>query len=347
MAFRAAKPAALTFMVTITGEDIEPYEQTGIVLTEGMNLDFTVTRIASEPVEGRYTMPHNIKEIGQFFDFSTGESQQALSPIDAWDIAFDNRMMGLDIDLNFGKAARAMNTGMTDFAAVTLPGDLSDDDFVLESPWADTTAVAVDDWFDMPQMGVIESKQEVYIIASKGSTGTEYHKFQIAGYGGGQYAFRYAVLPDGETVEETVTKGADTNWIYYSFSDNSTIDFEPPSASWDLYFGPTFMVMGEMGYMPVGKIIPNTQRGVEVTVAPDTALDDFVLGDWPDALKVMYEIPDWYTLSGGMPPTYEYPVQTFLVKTTEARYAAFQVLSYKSAGVSGFPTFDFKYNWTE
>ena len=296
-----------------------------------------------EPQTSQFTMPQSIKEVGQFFDFSTGEAIDALSEASVWDVAFQNKAMGgLGIALNFGKGGRAFNTGQTDFDAVSID-DAADAEFVLDAPWSDPSSVAIAEWFDMPEMGKIESKKEVYILAATEGTEIAYYKFQMLGYADSKYTFQFARLPDGATISAEVTMGGDTHWLCYSFAANAVVSFEPPKDAWDLYFGPVFAKMGT-SYRAIGHILPNVESEVHIAVSDSgVVLDDLTVADWTGNLEVVYLLKDWYKFDHAT-KTYSYPVKSYLVKTAEDKYAGFQILSYQSAGQSGYPTFVYKYD---
>lgn len=298
---------------------------------------------APEGAGAQFTMPHSIKEVGQFFDFSTGQAIEALSPVSAWDVGFQNKAMeGLGITLNFGKGGRVLNTGRTDFGAVSM-ADTTGEMFVLDASWNDPSAVAIADWFNMPKMGDIESKQEVYILAFMEGTEIVYTKFQMLGYADGKYTFKFARLPNGPTTSGEVSMGGDTHWLCYSFSAQAVVPFEPSKEAWDLYFGPVVVRMGT-SYRAVGRILPNVGSGVQVAVSDEgVVLDDLKVADWVGKLETIHVLKGWYRFDHAT-KTYSYPVRSYLVKTAEGQYAGFQILSYQSAGKSGYPTFVYKYN---
>jgi len=303
--------------------------------------DKSPTGPGDTPQEKQFTMPSNIKEIGQFFDFSSGTVTEALSGYDEWNIAFENGQMAIGITLNFGTGGRAVNTGLTDFDAVSLDS-VGEKEYVLDGPWGDPSAVAIDEWYTMPQMGVIESKKEVYIIAATEGTEVAYYKFQMLGYSDSKYTFKFARLPDGEAVSAEVSKGGNAHWVYFSFASKSTVPFEPSKGSWDLYFGPLAVKMGP-SYRAVGKILPNVADGVMVATADSVALDDLKVADWSGSLEEVYMLPGWYEYNHD---TKEYNIylQSTLLKSTEGKYIGLQFLSYQSAGSSGYPTFKYIYD---
>ncbi len=313
-----------------------------ILTLAGCSDDESTPTAPQGPQAEQCTITQSIKEVGQFFDFSTGETTEALSPISSWDVAFQNKAMGgLGIALNFGRGGQALNTGRTDFDAVSI-ADTTGKTFVLDAPWTDPSAVAIDDWFDMAQMGKIESRKHVYILALKEGTGIAYTKFQMLGYADSKYTFQFASLPDGATTTGEAAMGGDTHWLYYSFATSALASFEPSADGWDLYFGPVVAPMGTM-LIAIGRILPNVESGVRIATAEDVALDALTVVDWAGGVEDVYVLKDWYKYDHDA-KAYTYPLKSFLATTAEGLYAGFQILSYQSAGKSGYPTFVYKYD---
>jgi hypothetical protein len=93
----------------------------------------------------------------------------------------------------------------------------------------------------------------------------------------------------------------------------------------------------------IGRIIPNVGSGAQIATADSVALDDLTVADWAANVEDVYVLKGWYKYDHDA-KAYSYPLKSYLVTTAEGKYAGFQILSYQSAGKSGYPTFVYKYD---
>ena len=120
-----------------------------------------------------------------------------------------------------------------------------------------------------------------------------------------EYSFKYANLDGTEEIEVLLEcNGYSTkNFVGFKFSNNEFIDREPESNTWDLQFT-KFMTFygGEMWYGVTG-VLQNYNVQVAAYAETDTSFVDYNITTL-DSNNISTIGNNWYSLQGGMPPTY-------------------------------------------
>ncbi|MCF8364432.1 MAG: T9SS type A sorting domain-containing protein [Bacteroidales bacterium] len=120
-----------------------------------------------------------------------------------------------------------------------------------------------------------------------------------------EYTFKYADLDGSGETEKVIALNeyAHKNFIGFSFTSNDFVDREPASADWDLVFTKymTFY-MGVMWY-PVTGVLQNYKVEVAAYPETDTSFMDYTIQAL-DSFNISTIGNNWYSLQGGMPPTY-------------------------------------------
>lgn len=120
-----------------------------------------------------------------------------------------------------------------------------------------------------------------------------------------EYTFKYADLDGSGEMEKVIALNdyADMNFIGFSFTSNDVVVREPASSDWDLVFTKymTFY-MGVMWY-PITGVLQNYKVQVAAYPETDTAFMDYTIQAL-DSFNISTIGNNWYSLQGGMPPTY-------------------------------------------
>jgi len=182
----------------------------------------------------------NAAENGVFVDFST-ESQ---SPVkrDSWDLALYSGSQ-FRAKLNNMTGAAAIGTDETDFSAIN-------------SANFDITTLAVGqgrgtmDMVDAPdgslegtaiaEISTNDNDNKIYVINTKGGTNVSadaVYKVRVLRKGTDGYTVQYAQLDATSFESIDVTKDADYNFQYVSFTTKKVVSVEPKKTDWDVVWG--------------------------------------------------------------------------------------------------------------
>ncbi|NCA85281.1 MAG: T9SS type A sorting domain-containing protein [Clostridia bacterium] len=120
-----------------------------------------------------------------------------------------------------------------------------------------------------------------------------------------EYTFKYASL-DGTDEQEMAIALNDyntKNFIGYSIANNAIVDFQPATNDWDLLFAKYITFYGGVMWYPVTGIKQNYNVQAAAYAMADTSMIDYNTQDF-DSANITTIGNNWYTLQGGMPPTY-------------------------------------------
>jgi hypothetical protein len=120
-----------------------------------------------------------------------------------------------------------------------------------------------------------------------------------------QYTFKYANLDGSDENDVTVNCNdyAEKNFIGYSFAANDFVDREPASSDWDLVFTKYITWYGGVAWYPVTGILQNYNVQAATYAHTDTSFMDYSVSAL-DSATISSIGNNWYSLQGGMPPTY-------------------------------------------
>jgi|GEM_PF-45706 len=121
-----------------------------------------------------------------------------------------------------------------------------------------------------------------------------------------QYTFKYADMDGSGETEKLIELNnySDKNFIGFSFSSNDVVNREPVSADWDLVFTKYITFYGGVAYYPITGILENYNVQVAAYPETDTSFIDYSVSAL-DSFNISTIGNHWYSLEGGMPPTYK------------------------------------------
>lgn len=120
------------------------------------------------------------------------------------------------------------------------------------------------------------------------------------------YTFKYANL-DGSDEHEVIMPCDDyatKNFIGYSITENKIVDREPASMDWDLEFCKYITLYDGVMWYPVTGILQNYNVQAASYPEVDTSFVDYNIATF-DSTNISIIGNNWYSLQGGMPPTYK------------------------------------------
>lgn len=120
-----------------------------------------------------------------------------------------------------------------------------------------------------------------------------------------EYTFKYADLDGSGETEKVIDVNAyaEKNFIGFSFASNDVVDREPASANWDLVFTKYMTFYMEVMWYPITGVLQNYDVEVASYPETDTSFMDYTIQAL-DSFNISTIGNNWYTLQGGMPPTY-------------------------------------------
>lgn len=142
----------------------------------------------------------------------------------------------------------------------------------------------------------------VYVVKLRNG---EFRKFKIESLIGSTYTFKYANLDGSNEVSKTINKAdhSGKTLAYFSFESGATVDVEPASGGFDLfycrYITPLFDP-GSMTYIPYAVTGVLSGRGVKVAKADGVNPATVTYAEFKDSLRTELDVIgyDWKTFSG-------------------------------------------------
>jgi hypothetical protein len=204
--------------------------------------------------------------------YSLENDEQANTPKNDWDIAFDLSNTGAAIWINPSTGTRIWKCACdtSQFESLDTSGISSwSEQYNTDTSWqygAFNLNLTVPDfdlgWGTYSMITHTVIGDEVFVI--KLANGT-YQKVWIQGLASGIYTFRHASLDNAMDMVHTVDKGmyGDKNFVYYSLINHVAVDKEPLASDWDLVFQ-QYSAMDQGGYLVSGVL---ANYGVEVAEA--------------------------------------------------------------------------------
>jgi hypothetical protein len=295
---------------------------------------------AGEEKIARFRMGENY-ETSVFFNLETGE--YVMRNYDEWDLAFASGVNDFYLVMNGGKGIQVYNTHDTAFSKTTFQA-------LITSPWqwdnpnGRTDSTAFCNWRDTSGASLMET----YIIDLGPLADPRYQKMQVTAGNATSYTIRYANINNSNPGSATIIKDASRNFAYYSFFSNQTIDFEPASSNWQLFFQKYRAVYYDMDpitpYIVTGALI-NT-RGVTIAETRTLPFEEIT---HENAAKLLLtskadEIGyDWkfYDLNGSGKYVID-PKKVYIIKDQQGVYYKLKFTGFYDNGIKGSPEFIYK-----
>jgi hypothetical protein len=279
-----------------------------------------------------------------FFDLETN-SIVTTSVASSWDLAFEAGAVGSHIFLNGSNDIFVYNTHTSDINNVTLPANLTDKDWAMDSPHGEPSATAIGECFNTSGI----SKNEVYIVKLNPTLFPDtFKKIMLVSVDPGKYVMMYGDLKGGEVKNITITKDDNYNFTYFSFNEGGNVVHpEPPKNTWDIVFTRyrhIYVDLDNFPYLVSGVLLnPYNTTAHKDTTAGYQKLDintishvnlsaqrDIIGFDWKiyDFDKSRYSID---------------PEKAYIIKTRKNQYWKLHFLDfYSDKGVKGSPSFEFE-----
>lgn len=273
-----------------------------------------------------------------YFDLATGT--YTTRNYDDWDLGFASGTGEFYIVMNGGKGIQIYNTHDTDFSKTTFT-PLETSPWLWDNPSGNKDSLAFTGWCD--EQG--KSKRETYVIDLGPQANPRHKKIQLISADASGYTFRFSGLNNSDITSASVAKDNSRNLSYYNFDQNTTVDFEPASQQWNLFFTKYRHV-----YYDMDPITPYSVTGVLIntkyTTITETQTLKFEDITYETASKLLLttradEIGyDWkfFDLSG----TGKYSVsekKVYIIKANEIYYKLKFIGFYNDKGIKGSPKF--------
>lgn len=310
-----------------------------------------IDTVKLEPLE-TITAVNSLDEYQTFYKIEENEIRLVVynSP-GKWDLGFETGDQGWHIILNYSAAARIISSGITDFEEVDIntANDLlpvNDMTWSFDYPNGDMDSTATISWKDT---------DEVYILyrGSAYENQEAYYKIQFESVDAEEYLMTYSDLNTDVVYNRTVKKDSRVSFVYYSFSDDEPVIFDPGKNEWDLLFTPYYGYYkttdgSETPYQLRG-VFMNYTNGTEVIKIKDpnvryedidySTIDEYEKSSMQDAIGY-----DWKIIPN--PPDYRYNIDEdikYIIHALDGNYYKFRFLSYYNENdEKAFPVFEYK-----
>lgn len=240
-----------------------------------------------------------------------------------WDLAFASDGLGFgksSIRINgaMGTELYKYNNSISDWSTVDTTGFdwsanqlVNSDESWTKGAFENTTPANGYDlgWGTYSSITHIVTGDRIFIL--KLANG-DFKKLIVNSLSGGVYSFQYAKLDGSDLVNTTVDKSnyPGKNFGYYSIQNNTVLDREPTSTSWDLLFTKYVTDLGGGMYYGVTGVMANV--GVSVAQVNDVKDVNNVsyIAQTYDSSKINVVGYDWKNFNN---TTYKYEIEDSLV----------------------------------
>ncbi|PBQ30247.1 hypothetical protein CNR22_00220 [Sphingobacteriaceae bacterium] len=272
--------------------------------------------------------------------FSLNESKVMYTNLKSdWDITFECSSNGFHVMLNGSKSMKAFKTTyaaleeVSDTAGIGSTGKAD-----MPSGTLDSTAIG--DWV---------KDNKVYIINrgynEKGQH-QGYYKLKLLSVNATEYTFEYSTITNPKTMQGTITKNSDCNFVAYSFSTNQACaNIEPKKQEYDICFTQYTHYFNEekMYYLVTGALVNN--YNTRVIKLKDKAFADITIKDTinrPFSIRRDVIGYDWkdYNLNTNVYTTY--PQICYIISDSRGYFYKLHFIDFLKSGVKGYPTFQFQ-----
>jgi hypothetical protein len=263
-----------------------------------------------------------------YFDFSTGT--KTVTAHDTWHFAFDANLNVIANSGNYGSDVAVCSTGVTDFTQNFTTWFADTSKYFTRT---DTNAnILGRKWMNSTIMPPTFSKQ-VYLLKTKGSGN---YKIQITGAGmNGSIKVKIATPAETMAEELSYTHNSEYEYTYIDCSSKQAVLVAPKTNTWDLRFGRTEFAMGT-ATGGRSSIAINSAGGVSVAVAEGKNIDEVTDASSFTYSNSMFSIGHgWYAYDHDA-KVYSVAKNTYVLKTTEGKFAKFQIATFDGPGGEAF-----------
>ncbi|MES2513760.1 MAG: HmuY family protein [Bacteroidota bacterium] len=256
-----------------------------------------------------------------------------------WDIAFESLATGNHVVLNSSLGMRVYKTNFTQLSEVTDTTGLAIHE-VVDSPTGNLDSTAIGEW---------EVNNNVFIV-NRGFSETGqvlgFYKLKILSASANNFTFEYADIFGTETFQRTITKDESYNFNAYSFTLHQQVEIEPLKSNFDLCFTQfTHVFTNPLHYYQVTGVLCNSFR-TRVTSITDRPFTDISINDTLGRSFNDYRNSIGYDWKVFDLNTNLYTVNTsqcYIINDNKGFYYKLHFIDfYNSAGLKGYPTFEFK-----
>ncbi len=274
-----------------------------------------------------------------WYKLKTNSIVQTNSKVD-WDLAFScNENSTTGIYLNTAKVMRAYRTNFTELSQVLDTNGYANN-AIADSPTGELDSLAFFEW---------SLYNKVYIINrgyDESSAQLGFYKLKIIAETNTSITIEYAELSALISDVKTIVKNTNYNRVMFSFTSNETVFIEPPAADFDLCFTQyTHVYTNPVHYYQVTGVL-NNQFNTKIGVIPSKDFNEIVIADTSlanfssKANGIGY---DWKTFSLVTNTFTIHPEKNYIIKDNEGFFYKLHFINfYNSAGIKGYPTFEFK-----
>ena len=285
-----------------------------------------------------------------FYKIYENTTQEVINrDLGKWDLAFQSAETGDIVLVNYTVSAKAIKTGISDFSAVdkgTVEDLFDSDDWKFNDPAYSNIkdSIALKDWKD----------KEVYLVY-RGNTSLPqeaYYKIQFISETDNSYTFKYAHVESAEEIEKTIQRTEGLANIYFSFEDDSTVEYEPNIKEWDFYFAPYYgwyetLTAGVYSPYNLTGVMINNEGGVRVAQIFDDNIayedidlnmaENLIYSDWKGSIG-----STWKKIPSTENPVYHMDIsKKYVIKLYDGNYYKLRFLDfYNTEGEKGYTSFE-------
>ena len=245
-------------------------------------------------------------EFKEYYNIKNRQIIKTVSNKD-WDIAFSNDLTSKKLVLlNYGVSTfyQGSNTFSTNF---NIPFTISDYNRFLKKNrysnyYDDNDSLFNDNFYK--ENGVLNSNKYIYIIQrGENSLNLNWKKIQILTYNENEVHILISNIDNSSRVDIKVPLNKSSNYTYFSFEKNNTVDIEPKKEDWDIEFTRYVQNVTQFDitqYYAVAGAILNPSKNIEVSRIENNAIENINLQDIQSLnySKSLYEIGyDWKKFS--------------------------------------------------
>lgn len=280
-----------------------------------------------------------------FYDFETNAVVYT-SPILSWDLAFEATPNGYHVFMNGAAKVLAYNTHQTDITAVNDDPKLPDNKWLMDASCGLPDSTGIGEWLN----GGL-SKKEVYILKLDPTHHQDtFKKIQLIAVTEDKYILQCGDLRGKNVQTITLPKNQNYNYVYYSFTENTIVNPEPPKNTWDIVFTRyriIYYYLNNFAY-PVTGVLHNpnnTSCNVDsLTKYEDISANTLLSYNFKKHRDVIGY--DWKIVNidrNNNSATYTVnKSKTYTIKNRNGHYFKMRFLDFYKNGVKGYPTFEFQ-----
>jgi hypothetical protein len=308
-------------------------------------------------VDKTFTVQYSIRKIQSFHRFYENTVLEVDTAISTgWDLAFESAGEGNRVLIGWSSYATAVKTGKYDFSEISQELILDLIEHSQEWAFDDPSYVNIPDSLTLKDW----EDGEVY-IQNRGIENDAYYALQFISRTEDSCTFRYAsALWLDEPRESTVYLNDGFNYVYFSYSRNTTLLVEPLRSTWDIVCTPyrgwwETSTAGVYAPFNLSGILINNEFGVRIAHVFDPQI---TFGDIDLSFIHQYEFTDmkgaigsnWKILGAvgssnlyTMDPDKKYLMKKYDQETDRVMYFKLQIVDYKLNGEDHYPTIEFKF----